>query len=222
MDKNLQASVAKLASVATKSDDITTKVGAYLMICYVGDVVSENMRKTAADQEDAMDAQILSGNLQSNPTTGVVAQYMLKQPPSNLPSLVELFAQKLEQDLRTSVQSGPTVSEPLKAVNEKLKLMVENTGMKLQLIQMNQQLDAMAAGGQAPPPQGQPQQQGMPQEQMQQEQQQEMPPEGQDQMMSPEGQPAQPPEGQQPPGMEGMPPEFQGQQEQAPPSMGGY
>ena len=125
-------SLKKLAAVAEKSQYVAIKVAAGLFLADWAYAKNYQMYKAAAGQEEATEAQIFASNAQANPVAGVVAQYMLRQPPSNLNAIVELFAKKLEQDLRNTVSAGPIVGNPMKTENEQLKLMLENMQLKMQ------------------------------------------------------------------------------------------
>ncbi len=133
---------------------------------------SMEMYKEAADQEDVAAAQVEAQKIQSNPVSQVLGQFMMKQPPSNLPQLVELLGKKLQQDLESNVQAGYPVTDPLAAENKRLKIIAENLAIKNQIKQMQEQemqqqqmqqagpaLAAMmggAGGGQLGAPQGGP------------------------------------------------------------------
>jgi len=130
----------KFAEVLEKSHSYTDKVGMALTLNNLAELVeATTLSKTGADQSDLPAAQIDQIRVQSNPVTGILQQFMMKQPPANLPQLVELFSQKLLQDLQSSIQSGPGVSDPLQAENNRLKVIVENLQLKQQMKQIQQQ-----------------------------------------------------------------------------------
>ena len=125
-----------------KTASFVDKVGIGLLISGIADLYDEyekDQTKEAADQGDIAAAQVDQIRIQSNPVAQIVQQFMMKNPPQNLPRLVELMSQKLEQDLSASIQAGPGVSDPMLQANKNLKLALENLTLKQQIKQLLQQ-----------------------------------------------------------------------------------
>jgi len=123
------------------------KVGTGLFLKSVGELheAYESQEKTAADQTDVAAAQIDQVRIQSNPVSKTVEAFMMKQPPANLAQLVQLFSQKLEQDLRSSISTGPAITDPMLSENKNLEEMVKNLTLKRQIRQlMEEQTQQMA------------------------------------------------------------------------------
>ena len=133
--------------------------------------------------EAGIDKQASVGT--NNPVMQVMAAQMMQNPPMNMGNLMQLYAQKLEKDLRQDLEQ-PTpeddmAADPLYQENKRLRRLTENMRMKLDMIKLQRRLAgiqgemAMAMGMQPNPAaaaagQGMPgQEQAMPPQEMPQE-----------------------------------------------------
>ena len=151
----------KLASYLDEHGNIESKIKAGLIWHGLYEIEQDySLYKTAADEGDVAQAQIDAQRIQSNPVAQVAMQLLMKQPPPNLMEVGQLLTDKLIQDIRGAVETGPSVTDPLNAENKRLKIMVENLALKKQmrdLIQSDQQDQMMQmAGAAGMPPMGAP------------------------------------------------------------------
>jgi len=147
-----------------KKASLIHKVGFGLTLgtlCQIEDQYEQEKKAADGTEAEVAAAQIDQINLESNPVSKILAEFMMKNPPANLQRLVELCGQKLEQDLQSSLSSHRSVTDPLKSANENLKMMLENMQLKQQIQQMrmeeitgiqNQVQDTFGQAGMAPNP----------------------------------------------------------------------